>query len=361
MSATTNEANGILSFGANWNQSSHTANKSVTDKYNTTIRNARAIQSVHKTVGNVEEGVGGAQAGFSALKQGGNARNFDSAVAGFGTGKGVSGYLHPYTQTQMLKGRVKYAQTRIAQATGEDIKTPQTAAEMGMEQRLPESAVSGPRAYGGGLAQKNLQLGDVTSTSGVGADMSKAQGSLAQLRKGSGATADITGTAMKSDEAMVKAGGGMYLKGAGDVADLGATGGLIKKTIGKFADVAPKQLGAIAETTGKGFGIFGAAKAIYDRTNGDYSKDTTLQKAGNTGDMIAGGLDALSVAIPVLAPFAGAASGISAALDIAGSSQAEKKGEATAKSTELAAQAPSMKLGSITSQGKVGSTQVSAY
>ena len=335
--ATSNEANGILSYNENWNSRVSTSNQHAVDSYNNTMNNAKMTGAFEKGKGEVERYKGVGEGVLHTIKQGSEARNFDSSVAGFGKGKGVSGYFSPYTQGQMVKGRMTYAKTRVSQALGSDVKTPVSAKDLGMKQQVsapsfkPSSAPDLPAGSGTkSVAGSSVEVGakDVDSATST---------------------------------AMAKAGGGMYAKGAGEMADIGAKGGVIRKGLSKVMDLAPKQTGAIADVAGKGLGFLSAGDAIYDRFNGDYAKDTKLQKAGNTGDMIAGGLDALSIAMPVLAPVAGVASVISAGLDIAGSAQEKSNKESAAKTKELGAEQGSKQTASISSEGKVATQQVSAY
>jgi hypothetical protein len=334
---TTNQANNVLSYNENWNSRVQTSNQHAVDSFNNTMRNAGMEKTFEKGKGEVEKYKGVGEAALHTIKQGSEARNFDSSVAGFGKGKGFTGYFGTYTQGQMAKGRMTYAKTRVQQALGGDVKTPVSAKDLGMKQSVaapsfrPSDAPDLPASTGTkSVAGSSIEVG------------------AKDVDKGTSA-------------AMAKAGGGMYAKGAGEMADIGARGGVIRKGLGKITDLAPKQVGAVADVAGKGLGFLSAGDAIYDRFNGDYSKDTKLQKAGNTGDMIAGGLDALSLAMPVLAPVAGVASVISAGLDIAGATQEHGDKAAAAKAKEQGAEQGSKATASISSEGKVAQQQVSAY
>jgi hypothetical protein len=334
---TTNQANNILSYNENWNSRVQTSNQHSVDTYNNTMRNAGMTATFEKGKGEVERYKGVGEAALHTIKQGSEAHNFDSSVAGFGKGKGFTGYFHPYTQGQMVKGRMKYAGARVQQAVGADVKTPISAKDLGMKQKVaaPSFKPSAAPDLAEGPGTKSIP------------------GSAVEVG------AKDTDTALSAT--MAKAGGGMYAKGAGEMADIGAKGGVIRKGLSKVMDLAPKQTGAIADVAGKGLGFLSAGDAIYDRFNGDYAKDTKLQKAGNTGDMIAGGLDALSIAMPVLAPVAGVASAISAGLDIAGAAQSKGDKATAAKAKEEASEQGSKATASVSSEGKVGAQQISAY
>ena len=369
--ATTNEANGIMSFNENWNSSVQGHNEGATDRYNNLVKTANFEYSAKKTKDQVEQVGAGAMGGVNMLKTGANAMNFDSEVAGFGKGKGFSGYFNPYTQGQMLKGRMKYAQGRVGQALGSDAELPKTAKELGMSQMTARGNIATAPVKSGKTAQELSEM-----TDGPEKDIAIAQegnkAGLVQAGKGvyktpALASKDVVETAganVEADKSMVKAGGGMYQAGeetASGLAGAGTKSGIMRKALTFGTDMAPKQIGAIADVAGKGLGIFGAADAIYDRANGSYAKDNALQKAGNTGDMIAGGLDMLSIAIPVLAPVAAVASIASAGMDMAGAFSSKTSTIAKGKAKELASYQSSGASASVSSQGKIGAQQQSSY
>ncbi len=309
---TLNQANASLSFGDNWNESARQHNDQVISKYNDTISQAKTTLSYKKGFGEAQEGVSGASAGLQTAKIVGQARNFDSDIAGFGKGKGVSGYFSPFTQGQVLKARFKQGQSKFQTALG-----------------------------------------------GEGADVSSAR--AMNLKRTGTAMADRYSQPIRdaSDPEVAKASAGVFK--VGEAEETSVAGGFIKKGLKFATDMPTKQVGAIADIGGKSLGVFSGAKAIYDDTQGDWKKDTTLQKAGNVGDMIAGGLDALSVAIPVLAPVAAVASVVSAGVDVAGAEQSEKTQESTAGKTQSQGLTGYKVAPSLGSQGSIARQQVSAY
>ena len=369
MDATMNQANGIMSFNEDWNARAMASNQNATTNYNNAVKNANFDYEAKKVKDHISEGFAGTMGGVNVLKMGANAHNFDSEIAGFGTGKGFKGYFHPYTQGQMIKGRANYAGARIRQAIGSDEKLPETAKELGMSQKTLRGNISGPEP----LAKPKFgkaSLGNDNISNDLGRTQEEMSGNTKNLVQTSEGvykspevaakdTVETAGANVKADSAMATAGGGMYLKGTGEAARLGGKAGLMETALKYGTDIAPKQIGAMADVAGKGMGVFGAGEAIYDRFNGDYKKDTQLQKAGNTGDMIAGGLDALSLAIPVLAPVAAVASIASAGLDLIGAGQAKTQAISTAKTKELGAYQSSKRTPGEASEGKIASAQVS--
>ena len=343
-----NQANNIMSFNEDWNARAMASNQNATTNYNNAVKNANFDYEAKKVKDHISEGFAGTMGGVNVLKMGANAHNFDSEIAGFGTGKGFKGYFHPYTQGQMIKGRANYAGARIRQAIGSDEKLPETAKELGMSQK-------GARGL---EAAKELPTSTSTSASYSGL-VKTDEGVYKSPEVAAKDVVETAGSDVKADSAMATAGGGMYLKGTGDAARLGGKAGLMETALKYGTDIAPKQIGAMADVAGKGMGVFGAGEAIYDRFNGDYAKDTQLQKAGNTGDMIAGGLDALSLAIPVLAPVAAVASIASAGLDLIGAGQQKTQAITKAKTKELGAYQSSKRTPGEASEGKIASAQVS--
>ncbi len=366
--ATANEANGIVSYNSNWNSAVQGHNEGATDRYNNLVKTANFEYSAKKTKDKVEEYGAGAMGGVNILKTGGQAMNFDSEVAGFGKGKGVSGFFNPYTQGQMLKGRVKYGASRIGQALGGDGELPKTAQQLGMSQMTARGNIATAPVKSGKTAQELSEMDDgPTKDIAIAQEGNKA--GLVQTAKGVYKTPELAskdvvetaGANVKADSAMIKAGGGMYQAGEGTAAAIGTKSGMINKALTFGTDMAPKQIGAIADVAGKGIGIFGAADAIYDRSNGTYAKENSLQKAGNTGDMIAGGLDMLSLALPVLAPVAAVASIASAATDMAGAFSQKSSTIAKGKAKELSSYQSSVNTASVSSSGKIGAQQQSSY
>ena len=320
------QTNGIMTFANNWDQTARASNLRATEKYKSTIDSAQAQQTVLK---GYDEGAG-TVAGVSSLLTGakvyGNAKNFDSEIAGFGQGKGASGYLR--SQGQIVRGRMRQGKQTIQTAVGmrdaDDIA--QSGADLGLKQT---------KSYPGWQAGMG-EDGTITA----GADASK--------------VVDDS----DAGRAVAKASGGL-LSAEKSSAEGGVVGGAIKK-IGKFVSDMPEgQLGAVADIGGKAIGVGSAIKGIYDDWGGGWSKDTTSQKVANVGDIVAGGLDAVSMAMPMLAPVGAVASAVSSVMDIGAQADSEKAKEKTASDANV--QTAVKGAPSLSSAGLVAKQQLSAY
>jgi hypothetical protein len=357
ISGANDQTNTILNYTTGWNTHAQADNKIANDKMNTTISNAQNVLGLQKIIGHGTEGVGGVQTVLTGAKQFGDARNFDSSIAGFGKGKGFTGYLSATTQSQIIRGRATQGlqKTQVALGLRDTKDTAKSAAELGLKQSVPNLQTTGDAEADLRIARSGEAPGSIegianpanlipskTPTKLVGADPTK-----------------IVGKGVEGGEDVAKASGGLLAAGGG--AEGGIAGGVIKK-VGKFvSDMPSGQLSAASDIAGKGVGFFGAGKAIYDDTQGDWKKDTTLQKAGNIGDMVAGGLDALSIAMPVLAPFAAVAGIVSAGLDIAGDETAEKGKEVAAHKADVQESTAGEIAPSLSSAGLVAKQQITAY
>ncbi len=106
--------------------------------------------------------------------------------------------------------------------------------------------------------------------------------------------------------------------------------GMAKKALGGITDLPTKQIGALAKGAGAfasiGGGILTGVEDIASgSTGGTEGKEATgMYKAGGDMSMIAGGLDAMSMAMPFLAPVAGIADVASGIMNIAGEASEEK-------------------------------------
>jgi hypothetical protein len=351
------QTNTILNYTTAWNNNAEIHNKTANDKMNKTINNAQNVLGLQKIVGKGTEGVGGVQTVLSGAKQFGDAKNFDSDIAGFGKGKGFSGYLSATTQSQLIRGRMAQGvqKSKVALGMLDEKDTAKSAADLGLKKSVPNLQTTGDAEADLRIARSGEAPGSIegianpanlipskTPTKLVPADPTK-----------------VVGEGVEGAEDVAKASGGLLAKGGG--AEGGVAGGIIKKA-GKFvSDMPAGQLGAVSDIAGKGLGLFGAGKAIYDDTQGDWKKDTTLQKAGNVGDMIAGGMDALSIAMPVLAPFAAIASFVSAGLDIAGDEKSEATKVAAAHKANVQETQTGQNAPSLSSAGLVAKQQITAY
>ena len=313
------QTNGIMTFANNWDQTARASNIRATEKYKSTIDSAKNQQTVMK---GYDEGAG-TVAGVSSLLTGakvyGNARNFDSEVAGFGQGKGTSGYLR--SQGQIVRGRLaqgkQTVQTAVGMRDADDVA--KSGADLGLQRTITDVGTS--------PWDLPADASKVVDDSEAGKAVAKASGGLLSAEKGS--------------------------------AEGGVAGGLIKKA-GKFVSDMPEgQLGAVADIGGKAIGVGSAIKGIYDDASGGWSKDTTSQKVANVGDIIAGGLDAVSMAMPMLAPVGAVASAISSGLDIGAQADSVKKTVSDAKTANV--QTAVKSAPSLSSAGLVAKQQLSAY
>ena len=131
--------------------------------------------------------------------------------------------------------------------------------------------------------------------------------------------------------------GGAVGKGGVDEGT-GLIEGIAKKALGGFTDLPTKQIGALAKGAGAfasiGGGVLTGIEDIASgSTGGTEGKSATgMYKASGDMSMIAGGLDAMSMAMPFMAPVAGIADVASGIMSIAGeASEAKaKKDKATA-------------------------------
>jgi hypothetical protein len=357
ISGANDQTNAILNYTTGWNNNADINNKKATAKMNSTISNAQNVLGLQKIMGKTSEGVGGVQTILTGAKQFGDARNFDSDVAGFGKGKGFTGYLSATTQSQLIKGRAVQGlqKTQVALGLRDTKDVAKSGAELGLKKSVPNLQTTGDAEADLRIARSGEAPGSVEGI----ANPANLTSSAAPTKLVGADPTKVIGKGAEGAEDVAKASGGLLAKGGG--AEGGVAGGVIK-TAGKFiTDMPEGQLGAVSDIAGKGLGFFSAGKAIYDDTQGDWSKDTTLQKAGNVGDMIAGGMDALSIAIPVLAPFAAVASIVSAGLDVAGDVASEKAKEVAAHKTLTQTTMPGETAPSLSSAGLVAKQQITAY
>ena len=357
ISGANDQTNTILNYTTAWNTHAEASNKVANDKMNKTINNAQNVLGLQKIMGKTTEGVGGVQTVLTGAKQFGDARNFDSSVAGFGKGKGFSGYLSATTQRQLIRGRATQGlqKTQVALGLRDTKDTAKSAADLGLKRSVPTMV---KMKTGVGDAE-TLRPVPIASQTEIDADPIGAMKKGFKTQMVAADPTKVIGEGVEGAEDVAKASGGLLAKGGG--AEGGVAGGIIK-TAGKFiTDMPEGQLGAASDIAGKGLGLFGAGKAIYDDTQGDWKKDTKLQKAGNVGDMIAGGMDALSVAIPVLAPFAAVASIVSAGVDMAGDITAEKDKETAAHKANVQQSIAGQNAPSLSSAGLVAKQQITAY
>ena len=106
--------------------------------------------------------------------------------------------------------------------------------------------------------------------------------------------------------------------------ELGFTSGVFKKGLQAITDLPDKQVAGIAKGLGAFTGVAsGALTGIEDLASGSFGTDEKgkpargVDKAENIGSLVAGGLDAMALAVPVLAPVAGVADVVESGLSLA--------------------------------------------
>ncbi len=331
-----NSQQGIFSLDTSYNQRAFQDNKDVLAKYNATIATSRGKEKVNQYMGDASAGAGG----FTALTKGAgevsNARNFDSEVAGFGAGKGVSGYFDPRTQGQMLKARVGQTKSTIQTAFGKtdaiDKNDPQalgltkynTSAGASVAGKTEASAYTSPA--------KPLSADPETAASQAKASGGVINENVAKATAESGAEAGM------------------------EAESHGIVGNIVKKVGGMTSNLPVKQLGAVADVAGKGLGVLNAGEGIADLVKGHTSGE---EKVKDIGDIVSGGLDVASMAMPILAPVAGVASLISGIGDIFAGKDKAKKEQEQAQQTQQKQTQSGVQGVSLTSMGQMASGQVS--
>jgi len=146
----------------------------------------------------------------------------------------------------------------------------------------------------------------------------------------------------------------------------GLVEGMARKAIGYVADIPNAQIGALAKGVGSlasvaTAGFTGIEDLVSGSTGGSEGKDaTSLYKAGNDASLIAGGLDAMSLALPVFAPVALAADATAGIMGIVGeSSEASKKASDSKKNEQASQETAPSQIVSQTAQGDVASSSTS--
>jgi len=381
-SATLGQMSGMLSYSSNFNDNAQNRY----DKAKTEMDNKVAmVNAKGKAEGYYDKGSTtgeGISTAFTGAREFGNARNFDSEVAGFGTGKGFSGYLA--SQGQLFKGRLGQAGARIRQAVG-DIGEDEyknivnNPARLGLTQTIQRGKVQGPlpevsqadNTFGQGrgatdsfesstttIAGHDTSLGPITvpesRTTPAGEDAVRQGMEFGQEADKSQGLKAIAGS--EDAQKMAKASGGL-LGAVGGVGEGGMKSSFIKK-VGQYASELPSgQIGAIADVGGKVLGGIGAGEGIYDLATNKHKSG--LDDFSDISDIVSGGLDAAALAMPILAPVAGLSNIASGVSDIF--KDKEETSEQDIDDKRNAPQQASMSVGSLSSQGKVAEQSVSAY
>ena len=381
-SATLGQMSGMLSYSSNFNdlaQQKYDTDKKIMDAKVSVARAKGQAEGVYDKGSTTGEGV---STGFTLAREARNAYNFDSEIAGFGQGKGFSGYLA--SQPQLIRGRLGQATARVRQAFGqidddEYKNIVNNPARLGLTQTIQRGNVQGPlrqetqgdETFGQGrgttdafesstttIGARDTSLGNITGaedrTTPAGEDAVRQPmefGSEADKAQGIKAV-----EAEPEAQRVAKASGGL-LGAVGGVGEGGMKSSLIRKVGQYAADLPHGQLGAIADVGGKVLGGIGAGEGIYDLATNKHKSG--LDDFSDISDIASGALDAASLALPILAPVAGAANIASGISDIF------KNKEETAETEESASandpQKQTMAVGSLSSQGKVAQQSVSAY
>lgn len=342
-SAVINSQQGIMKMNENWNQSAFQDNKDVVSKYNNSVMLADAKGKYGQIKGDVEGGAGGVHIATSGAKQFSNAKNFDSEVAGFGTGKGPIGYLK--SQPQIIKGQFAKGKSVLQKAgggAGIDTTNPRA---MGLTQRVHDT-----------YPATDTTTGESTTVK-IGKDVPAGEGAGKALKVGGDITEEAVAAQSAKASGIAKASGGLITDVGGGAAGTGGAEGIIKKIGGGLSDMPVKQLGAVADIGAKGIGIYGMVSGIADLAGGHTSG---LDKAKDVGDIVAGSLDTAALAVPILAPIAGVASLIAGIGDIFDSAKEKKASVDTAKTQETASTQMAKTGTSLSSMGEVAKTQISA-
>lgn len=151
--------------------------------------------------------------------------------------------------------------------------------------------------------------------------------------------------------------------------EMGVLPGVFKKTLGAITDLPDAQVTGIAKGLGAFTGIAGAGlTGIEDIASGSFGgsdgKDATgLQKSANVSSLVAGGLDAMALAVPILAPVAGVADVVSGIMGIAGDVSGTKKAKDDAGASKTQNTETGGQIASASSEGQVAdsSTQQRTY
>ena len=146
--------------------------------------------------------------------------------------------------------------------------------------------------------------------------------------------------------------------------ELGFTSGVFKKGLQAITDLPDKQVMGIAKGLGAFSGIAGAGlTGIEDLASGSFGTGEDgkpakgIDRAENIGSLVAGGLDAMALAVPVLAPVAGVGDLIEGSLSLA--KDASDKQESIDTATKTKQQDTEQGTGAIVSssaEGQIAST-----
>lgn len=144
--------------------------------------------------------------------------------------------------------------------------------------------------------------------------------------------------------------------------DLGFKSSIIQKGLQTITDLPDKQIAGLAKGIGAFTGIAGAGfDALEDISAGSFGGDkdaSGISKTADKASLVAGGLDAMALAVPILAPVAGAADLISGGLAIGADLADTKSAKDKAKTTEQT----NMEQGTsnVVSQGSAGQVATSS-
>jgi hypothetical protein len=144
--------------------------------------------------------------------------------------------------------------------------------------------------------------------------------------------------------------------------DLGFKSSIIQKGLQTITDLPDKQIAGLAKGLGAFTGIAGAGfDALEDISAGSFGGDkdaSSISKTADKASLVAGGLDAMALAVPILAPVAGVADLVSGGLAIGADLADTKSAKDKAKTTEQS----NMEQGTsnVVSQGSAGQVATSS-
>lgn len=146
--------------------------------------------------------------------------------------------------------------------------------------------------------------------------------------------------------------------------ELGFTSGIFKKGLQTFTDLPDKQVMGIAKGLGAFSGIAGAGlDAVEDIASGSFGTGEDgkpakgIDRAENIGSLVSGGLDAMALAVPVLAPVAGVADLVEGGLSLAKDAEDKKEDIDTAtKTKEQDTETGTGAIASASAEGQIAST-----
>ncbi len=146
--------------------------------------------------------------------------------------------------------------------------------------------------------------------------------------------------------------------------DMGVVSGVFKKGLGAITSLPDKQVAGLAKGLGAFTGVAGAAlTGVEDIASGSFGtndaggKATGIDKAENIGSLVSGGLDAMALAVPILAPVAGVADLVEGGLSLAkDASDKQSALQSASKTKDQETESGAGEIASAGSQGQIAGT-----